>query len=342
MPSATPVLVPPAFTRRPALLLLGVLLLQLAFIGSYIGAFHQPRPRNVPVAVVPVGGVDQTAALEVAQALDDLPGHPLEPTVEASRADAQRLVDHADIDAWLEVGTGPTYQLKVASAEGAALAEAVSTVMQDYAANVGRGIDVTDVRPPLGGDARGLSAFYLAIGWVVGGYLAAAVLGVTMGGRAPTRHRALWRLGGLAAYSVLGGLGGALMAGPVIGALDSHVLAVAAFGALLLFATGAATLALQTWLGIAGVGVAVILFVVIGNPSAGGAYPTPMLPAFWANVGPWLPPGAGTSGIRGIVYFLDAGLGKACLALGIWAVAGGVLTLLGSGEQAAEADVRAL
>ncbi|MEU9025389.1 hypothetical protein [Actinomadura sp. NPDC048394] len=34
-----------------------------------------------------------------------------------------------------------------------------------------------DIRPPAAGDGRGLSSFYLVIGWIVGGYLAAAILG---------------------------------------------------------------------------------------------------------------------------------------------------------------------
>jgi hypothetical protein len=41
-----------AVSPRTAILFLGVLLIELAFILSYVGAFHTPRPHRIPVAVV--------------------------------------------------------------------------------------------------------------------------------------------------------------------------------------------------------------------------------------------------------------------------------------------------
>ena len=61
------------------------------------------------------------------------------------------------------------------------------------------------------------------------------------------------------------------------------------------------------WTGLVGIGLAILVFVVLGNPSAGGAYPAQLLPPFWSAIGPWLPPGAATGAIRGIVYFGGAG-----------------------------------
>src|SRR4051794_41216625 len=46
----------PGVTRRSALLVVGVLLLQLGFVLSYVGAFHAPTPRQIPVAVVAPAG----------------------------------------------------------------------------------------------------------------------------------------------------------------------------------------------------------------------------------------------------------------------------------------------
>ena len=51
-----------------------------------------------------------------------------------------------------------------------------------------------------------------------------------------------------------------------------------------------------------GTGLAIIAFVVLGNPSAGGPFPRSFMPPFWDHVGAWLPPGIGTDGIRGVVY----------------------------------------
>lgn len=41
-----------AITLRAALIMLGVLLLQLGFALSYMGAFHAPRPHDVPITLV--------------------------------------------------------------------------------------------------------------------------------------------------------------------------------------------------------------------------------------------------------------------------------------------------
>ena len=38
--------------RRICWLAFGVLILQLGFIASYVAAFHQPTPRDIPIAVV--------------------------------------------------------------------------------------------------------------------------------------------------------------------------------------------------------------------------------------------------------------------------------------------------
>jgi hypothetical protein len=57
-----------------------------------------------------------------------------------------------------------------------------------------------------------------------------------------------------------------------LGALTGHLMALWWLGALLVFAVGAVTLAFQTLLGVIGIGVTILVFVIIGNPSAGGAY----------------------------------------------------------------------
>ena len=47
---------------------------------------------------------------------------------------------------------------------------------------------------------------------------------------------------------------------------------------------------------------------MLGNPSAGGAYPAPLLPGFWRAISPALPNGAGVEALRRIVYFGSYGI----------------------------------
>jgi hypothetical protein len=148
-----------------------------------------------------------------------------------------------------------------------------------------------------------LSGFYLVVGWLVGGYLVAALLGIATRPRPATTRRAIIRLIVLVPYAILSGLGGAIIVGPVLGALTGHLLAISALGALIVYCAAVVTMAFQVLLGTIGVGLTLILFVVLGNPSAGGAYPAPATPGLLARDQPRPPNGAGVEALRRIVYF---------------------------------------
>lgn len=173
---------------------------------------------------------------------------------------------------------GTTDTLLVASGGGTVLSSTLQGLFTRIEAADGRTVRTVDVAPASAEDFDGLSAFYLVVGWCVGGYICAAILAISAGSRPADMPRAFIRLATLAVYSALGGLGGAVIVGPVLGALPGSVVALWGLGTLVVFAVGAATLALQSVFGIVGIGLAILLIVVAGNPSAGGAFPLPMLP----------------------------------------------------------------
>ena len=317
-----------AVTRRSAALVLGVLILQFGFIASYLGAFHNPVPNRIPIAVVAPAGAPAGTAEQVAARLNALPGRPVEARTASSSAAGRALLDNRTVYGVIDLAASGPDTLLVTSAAGAAVSTAVETVVTRADQAQQRTVTVVDAIPAGRGDARGLSAFYLAVGWVVGGYLVAAILGIAGGARPANRVRAVIRLGALAAYAIVSGFGGALITETILSALSGHFAALWVFGTLLVFAVGAFTMALQTLLGTVGIGVAIGLFVVLGNPSAGGAYPAVLLPPFWSAIGPWLPPGAATDAIRRIVYFPSASI-----ATSVWVLVGyaifGLLTTIG-------------
>lgn len=323
----------PGVTVRSAVLVIGVLLLQLGFVLSYIGAFHAPAPREIPLAVVAPSGAPAETADDVVRQLNGLPGDPLSARTASSEQAARQLLTDREVDGVLVLGATGQDRVLVAGAEGGAVSPALTDVLGQVDASRQRTLTTADVIPSATADARGLSAFYLAIGWVVGGYLVASIIGVSNGSIPRTRVRGAVRLGALAVYAVVSGIGGAVIAGPALGVFTGHFWALAGFGALVVFAVGAFTAALQVWTGLVGIGLAILVFVVLGNPSAGGAYPAPLLPPFWAAIGPWLPPGAATGAIRGIVYFGGAGVAVASLVLAGYAVTGVVATMLGAGRR---------
>ncbi|MFI1977471.1 DUF3533 domain-containing protein [Streptomyces wedmorensis] len=314
-----------AVTPRAALLVVGVFALQLLFITSYVGALHNPKPTDVPFGVVAPG----QAATVLEDRLEELPGDPLDPRVVADEAEARDQILNRDVDGALIVDPrGRTDTLLVASGGGKVLSATLEAMITKLEAANQRLVRTVDVAPSSSQDFNGLSAFYLVIGWCVGGYICAAILAISAGSRPANRERAIIRLGVLALYAALGGLGGAIIVGPILGALPGSIAALWGLGTLVVFAVGAATLALQSVFGIVGIGLAILLIVIAGNPSAGGAFPLPMLPPFWRAIGPYLPPGAGTWAARSIAYFKGNGMTASMVILSVWAIVGAAVTLV--------------
>jgi len=289
-----------AFNRRTFLLVIGVLLIQAGFVLSYVGAFHDPSPHRVPIAVLAPAQISAHLVSE----LNAIGGQPLYATAVPDQAAGETLLRQGSTSGLLIINpTGTTDTLLVAGSGGAATATAVQDVIAQAEAAQHRHATVTDAVPAQPGDARGLSGFYLVVGWLVGGYLVAALLGIATRPRPATTRRAIIRLIVLVPYAICSGLAGAIIVGPVLGALTGHLLAISALGALIVYCAAVVTMGFQVLLGTLGVGLTLILFVVLGNPSAGGAYPAPLLPAFWRAISPALPNGAGVQALRHIVYF---------------------------------------
>jgi hypothetical protein len=311
-----------AVTLRALGLVLGGLLVQLAFVVSYVGAFHSPTPHRIPVAVA----APQQASAKIVAQLNSLDGDPVEATAAPSAAAARSWVLTRQSDAaFLFDATGTRDTLLVASAGGPSVSQTATQIAQKIEAAQKRQITVTDIRSPNAGDGRGMTSFYLVLGWVIGGYLTATIMGMASGSRPANRNRTLIRLGVLVLYAAVSGIGGAAIVGPLFGALGGHFWALSGIGTLVVLASAATALALQTLLGLLGTGLVILLFVVLGNPSSGGVYPAPLLPSFWSAIGQTLPPGAGTTLVRNTVYFSGHATTSALWVLGGYAVGGAVL-----------------
>ncbi|WP_035798041.1 ABC-2 transporter permease [Kitasatospora mediocidica] len=313
-----------AISGRAALLVVAVLLLQLGFIASYVGALHHPQPHRLSIGVVAPAQVSD----KLVAGLNGVPNEAVRATAVPDQATAEaRIKDQKLYAALLFNPSGTQDTLLVANARGPAAATAAETIVTAAEQQQNRTVQVQDVVPLADGDAKGLSAFYLVVGWCVGGYLVASILGISAGSRPANRNRAVIRTGVLALYSIAAGLGGTLITGPILNALPGSILGLWGVGALVVFAVGAFTMALECLFDVIGIGLAVLIFVVLGNPSAGGVYPPPILPPFWRAIGPWLPNGAGTSAARSIAYFDGTNLTGPLLVLVVWALLGLAVTL---------------
>jgi hypothetical protein len=315
-----------AISFRTFLLVLGVLLVQMGFVLSYVGAFHHPTPHQIPIAIVA-----PATSSQVVGEINNVPGYPLHAVSVTSEEAGRKLLGEGSVSAVFIVNdAGTSDTLLVTSGGGASVAAAVQDVITRVDAAQHRSVDTIDAVPAQSGDARGLTGFYLVVGWLVGGYLMASLLGVSRGSRPATTQRAIIRLLSAVPYAVLSGLGGAIII-TSLGALTGHFLALWWLGALLVFSAAAVTMAFQVLFGVLGVGITVVLFVVLGNPSAGGAYPPALLPPFWRAISGAIPNGAGVSAVRKIVYFGAHAIGGNLLVIAFYGVGGVVVTVLGAG-----------
>ena len=316
-----------AVSPRTVGLLFGVLLLQLGFILSYVGAFHSPQPHQIPIAVVAPAQV----SAETVGKLNAIPSNPVKATAVDSQALAEQQIRADETSAAFIINPqSSTDTLLVSSAGGTSLSTAVTTVLTQVDAAQSRRVTVQDIVPLQPGDGRGLTGFYLVIGWIVGGYLVAALLGVSKGARPANPRRAYFRLGAVVPYAILSGLGGALVVDQLLGALTGHFMALWWLGALLVASSATVTMAFQMLFGVLGIGVTVLLFVILGNPSAGGAYQPALLPPFWRALSGALPNGAGTDAVRRIVYFGGNGITGHLIVIVIYILAGAVIAAVGS------------
>jgi uncharacterized phage infection (PIP) family protein YhgE len=317
--------------KAVTLVLVPALVLMLAFAFFYVGAFHDPTPHHVPVAIVGPPAV-------VAQ-LKRLPGGPLDARQSSSRSDALSQIDDRDVYGAFEPATN---RLFVASAANRATAVALEqTFNRIAAAHRGPAVQVTDVKPLPPNDSNGTAAFYAVIAWVFGGYIGATLIGLIGSPRSSSRRRAAARLGAFAGFGIVAGILSVVMLRLSFGVFSGHVVAMSAIGALTVFASGAATAGIQAAAGPAGTGLIILVFVILGNSASGGPFARPLLPGLWRTIGGVLPPGASVDLARSALFFDGQRSTGPILVLVAWAVLGTLLALALGGRVMDPVDAEA-
>ena len=81
--------------------------------------------------------------------------------------------------------------------------------------------------------------------------------------------------------------------------------------------------------------------VVFGDPTAGTSIATPLLASPWNVIGQGLPPSAGLSAARGVVYLGGVDLTGPLVVLAMYAAAGTLLTLAATAWRRHRAAARA-
>ncbi|MFT4127064.1 MAG: hypothetical protein QM662_12660 [Gordonia sp. (in: high G+C Gram-positive bacteria)] len=300
--------------RKVVLIVAGLtVLLSLMLSAFSLPAVHSGT-KGVPIGVVGAG--PQVAALT-----EQLESQQFEVTRYDDAAAAKDAILDREIYGSLEVAPG-SVDVQVATAASAAasqaiqgigtkLAEVQSTQSGHYVAPT-----VTELRGFPADDPKGAGLAAGALPLALGGWIAAVLIMQLIGN---SRDRIL----AVFAFSVVGGLALVAVIQYVIGTFDGNYWLTSLAAMLGLAATAMGVLGLREFFGNAGLGIAAVALILLGNPLSGLTSAPEMLPTPWGYLGQLLPPGATGALLRACAYFSGTGGVHALIVLLCW-LAGGL------------------
>ncbi|GAB3128380.1 ABC transporter permease [Glaciibacter psychrotolerans] len=292
-------------------------------LGIMLSAMHSPSPANMPIAVV---SATSAQAEQLAEGLAQNTDGMFTISTLTNVDTASEMVFSGElVGAFvLPDAEHPTATLITSGAAGTGQQMVVQRVAEQVAAQMGVEITPVDVAPLPATDTNGAVSMYIAMGWVMAGFLGVTVL---VGG-APWQLRVRKQLPTLAVWSIFMSLITWVIAGPLVGAYHGPVLPLLGIGALTIFCLGLVTAAVARLMGILSVVPIVTVFMFIGVPASGGGLSTYMEPGLFQTLHDVLPLPAALGAIRSIAFFGGAGLGSFLLTLSVWGIFGLVANLI--------------
>ena len=285
---------------------------------AYLGAFHEPAPHHLPLAVVGTG----TSAEVFAQQLNDADPGKLETRVVADAGTARQLITDREISAAYEPGKNDA-TLYISSAASPTTAEIAQKIFLPLAYDQQLPLQVVDVVPTNEHDATAQGLFFLLVGMSVGGYSSAVAIAAVAG-----RISVLWRAAVTAASSaVIAGIG-VLIAGPVYGILEHGYWSIWLLSWLYVMTIALMGVALHPLLRKWTTPVLTMLFVMLNFTSSGGIFTAETLPSFFSGLGTFWNGAAWLHAVQGVTYFPAQSLGTDILKLALWLAAGALLLFL--------------
>ncbi|MFF6947052.1 hypothetical protein ACFZAD_00080 [Streptomyces iakyrus] len=316
---------PPATTRRSPnyRVLLGPSLLGLflviAFAGLMIPGLRNPAPHDVPLGVAgPPPAVER-----LGQQLEAGAPGAFEVTEYADEKAARAALRDQEVLGAIVIGPQGAPALLTASAAGDAPTRAVTAAYERLTDRLGTPPQVRDVAPLPEHDSRGVSAVLLCVALSVGGLLFQIGLSLAAGGE---RASARWLAS--VVYAVVAGLIGALLAGPVTGALTGHFAELLGIAVLLSLTVVGVVAACQALLRALGIVVGALLVLPLGVSSSGGVVDPHFQPAFYAAISEYLPMGSTVSLLRRVFYFDGNAAGGPLLTLALWGAVAWIAALV--------------
>ncbi|MGN5239000.1 ABC transporter permease [Rhodococcus sp. SJ-3] len=303
-----------------------------------LGAMYQPAPREMPVTVVAATeDVAEQAVAGLEQNMDGLFDFTASASVDEARAAVQ---DRSVVAAYvLPSADSPTATLIANQSAGMSQQQVVSMTFQQVAAGQQVPLTIEDIAPLPGSDTMGTVAMYVAMGWIMSGFM----LAVVGNSAAPAAMRLKSLLPIAAGFSVFMSLVVWVIASPLTGAVDGHVLQLFGTGVLAIFTTSMFATFLTRLFGMLAVVPAVAVLMFLGVPASNGAMSIFMSPEIFRVLHDILPMPAAVESVRSIMYFGADNVGGHLVTFVIWGVVSLALVaavdLIRSRKSAQEAEI---
>lgn len=289
----------------------GLVVALTVVLGTLLLAFALPSihaaPHGVPLGLA--GPAELVGRLEPGLTADGA----FDVTVTATADEARDLVLRRQVDGAIAVGAESVTVL-YATAASPSVAQLVQATGARLADELGLAPIAEDVRPFAADDPRGVGLAAGALPLTLGGWLGAVAILFAI-------RRPAQQLVAVAAFSVLGGvtLTSLLFA---VGTFEDRFVPACAAGVLGIAATAFGIVGLRAALGKAGIALAIVALIFLGNPLSGLSSSPEMLPTPWGAIGQALPPGATGMLLRNVVFFEGHATAGPIVVLSAWLVGG--------------------
>ncbi|WP_063040852.1 hypothetical protein [Nocardia pseudovaccinii] len=291
-----------------AALLQALMLIAFAWPAAHIA------PRDLPIAV------SGPQAAVVADKLTQHDPDAFDISNPADEAAARAAIQNRDVYGAVITGGGSAPRVLVASGASPVVAQQLTAIAQQLSGTPAAPVeDVVAADPD---DPRGTAFGAMVLPLVMSGIAAGVVLSLlipSVGGKAI----------GLITFGIAGGLLSIVIIQTWMSVVPGPYLTLAAVAGLVSFAVSGAVVGLSTAIGRAGIGIAALTMLLVGNPFSAATSAPELLPQPWGAIGQLLPPGAAASLLRSVAFFDGAAVTKPLVVLSIWALA--ALALLGVG-----------
>ena len=298
---------PPADARARVAVRIVLIVLVIAavdqslFASNYTSSAHNPVANNLPFAVV--GSSPLVSAAEKSISLK-VTSYPSESAAKNAIAQAK---------AWGALIPGTPNTLLNVGTQSDLAALPLTEAFQKAAKSLGQKLTAQSYNPtPLAsGDPYGIVLSIVLTPLLICGYLSATMLR-TATGVAAERYRGLIIMGFAIVLALVLDL---IVCVWFSGIPSDKFWIVWAIMALIVAVVGLFAAVMGRLLGAAGTLVTVIIIILFGKPSAGGANGVPFLPGFWLAIGPYLPPRNAYILLKNTVYFGGNGTAQALIIL---------------------------